>query len=195
MFFSTAALLALVPAALGHGIITTPPSRAFGNAMTSACGASLVTAVKQDNTSYVEQLTKLSTTEKAYSAANCNLWLCKGLQFADVPTANVQTWKAGDVVPIKIWLRIPHEGIANVSIVDTKTNKIVGDMLKVWDKGYAPGRTEKDVPVEQKEFSITVPKGLEAKCANAGDCVSSSFMPSRWLKMLTCENRSFSGGG
>ncbi|KAF2677490.1 hypothetical protein K458DRAFT_446971 [Lentithecium fluviatile CBS 122367] len=170
MYFSTAALLALIPTAFSHGIITTPPSRAIGSAVTSACGSTLVNAIKQDNTSYVEQLTKLATTDKGYKAAACNLYLCKGLQFAD-NTANVQTWKAGDVVPIKIWLRIPHEGIANVSVVDTKSNVKVGEFLKVWDKGYAPGRSEKDVPLDQKEFSITVPTGLETACSNAGDCV------------------------
>jgi hypothetical protein len=61
-----------------------------------------------------------------------------------------------------------------VSIVDTKRNEIVGDMLKVWEKGYAPGKSESDVPAGQKEFSVKVPEGLEEKCAVAGDCVSLS---------------------
>lgn len=73
-----------------------------------------------------------------------------------------------------MWIRIPHEGSANVSIVDTKRNEIVGDMLKVWEKGYAPGKSESDVPAGQKEFSVKVPEGLEEKCAVAGDCVSLS---------------------
>jgi hypothetical protein len=46
-------------------------------------------------------------------------------------------------------------------------------MLKVWSKGYAPGKKESDVPADQKEFSVTVPEGLEERCALAGDCVSS----------------------
>jgi len=62
-----------------------------------------------------------------------------------------------------------------VSIVDTKSNKIVGDMLKVWAKGYAPGKKESDAPLDQKEFSVMVPEGLEEKCAKAGDCVSSCY--------------------
>jgi hypothetical protein len=171
MHFTTAALLAFLPAALSHGIITTPEPRSYGAATTAACGPTLVTAVQQDNTSYVEQLNKLSTTDKGYNATACNLYLCKGLQFAD-NTANVQTWTAGDVVPIKIWLRIPHEGYANVSVVDTKSNMRVGEYLKIWEKGYAPGRYESDVPLDQREFSVTVPEGLESTCAEAGDCVS-----------------------
>ncbi|PSN72193.1 hypothetical protein BS50DRAFT_485030 [Corynespora cassiicola Philippines] len=170
MHFTTATLLALLPSALGHGLITSPPSRPAGDALVQNCGQGVTTNIKQDNTSYVEALPKLAAADKAYNPAKCNLWLCKGLQFAD-NAANVQTWSAGQVVPVKVWVRIPHEGVANVSIVDTKANKVVGDMLKVWTKGYAPGRSEKDVPLEQREFSVTVPEGLEEKCAVAGDCV------------------------
>jgi hypothetical protein len=95
-------------------------------------------------------------------------------RFADNPSNNTQTWHAGQVIPVKVWLRIPHEGSANVSIVDTKKNEIVGDMLKVWASGYAPGKKESDAPLDQREFSVTVPEGLEKTCASAGDCVSSS---------------------
>jgi hypothetical protein len=191
MYFSTAALLALIPAVLSHGIITTPPARRIGSATTSACGATLVNAIKQDNTSYVEQLTKLSATDKGYNAAACNLYLCKGLQFAD-NAANVQTWKAGDIVPVNIYLWIPHLGYANVSIVDTKKNVQVGEPLKLWSEGYAPGRTESDVPLDQRQFNVTVPKGLETTCANAGDCVCVSIR--KCFSMLIV-NRFFNGGG
>ena len=128
-----------------------------------------------DNTSYVEGMPEAAAKDKGFNAAKCNLWLCKGLQFAD-NAANVQKWTAGQVVPVKVWLRIPHEGSANVSIVDTKSNKIIGEFLKNWPKGYAPGRSEKDAPLDQREFSIKVPTGLEEKCAVAGDCVRSEFL-------------------
>lgn len=75
---------------------------------------------------------------------------------------------------LDVWIRIPHEGSANVSVVDTKSDRIVGQMLKVWEKGYAPGKKEGDVPEGQKRFSVVVPEGLEEKCAIAGDCVSFS---------------------
>ncbi|KAF2004040.1 hypothetical protein P154DRAFT_65566 [Amniculicola lignicola CBS 123094] len=171
MHFSTAALLALVPTVLGHGLIQSPPSRPYGTALQANCGASVFKYIKADNTSHVEDTPEAAAKDPTYKAALCNLWLCKGLQFADNPAANIQSWTAGQDVPIKVWLRIPHEGSANVSIVDTKTNKIVGDMLKVWSKGYAPGRSEKDAPLDQKEFTVKVPAGLEEKCAVAGDCV------------------------
>ncbi|KAK7181293.1 hypothetical protein DPSP01_007350 [Paraphaeosphaeria sporulosa] len=170
MFSAIATGLLLAPVVLSHGIITTPPSRAIGPAISTACGQAITSAIKSDNTSYVEQLTKLASADSKFNPAACDLYLCKGLQFSD-NSANVQTWKAGDVVPIKIWLRIPHEGIANVSIVSTKQNKKVGDFLKLWTAGYAPGKSTNDVPLSQREFSVTVPSGLETTCANAGDCV------------------------
>ncbi|KAF2438650.1 hypothetical protein P171DRAFT_371587 [Karstenula rhodostoma CBS 690.94] len=170
MFATLATVFLFAPAVLSHGIITVPPSRAIGPAITTACGQAITSAIKSDNTSYVEQLTKIASSDNKFDRAACNLYLCKGLQFSD-NSANVQTWKAGDVVPVKIWLRIPHEGIANVSIVSTKQNKLVGDFLKIWTKAYAPGKSEQDVPLEQRDFSVTVPSGLETTCANAGDCV------------------------
>lgn len=170
MLFAVPAILLFTSKTLAHGIITTPAPRAIGPAGTSTCGAAVNNAIKADNTSYVEQLTKIAAGNTNFDAAACNLYLCKGLQYSD-NTENVQTWKAGDVVPIKIWLRIPHEGIANVSVVDTRQNKQVGEPLKLWTKGYAPGKSEADVPLDQREFTIAVPTGLETTCAKAGDCV------------------------
>ncbi|OAL51644.1 hypothetical protein IQ07DRAFT_386717 [Pyrenochaeta sp. DS3sAY3a] len=172
MHFTTAALLTLIPSVLSHGLITTPPSRPTGPAIIANCGPKVEQDIRLDNTSHVEGLPELAAKDGAkYKPALCNLWLCKGLQFADNPAANIQTWQPGQVVDIKVWLRIPHEGSANVSIVDTKTDKILGSMLKVWSKGYAPGRKETDAPLDQREFSVTIPEGLEEKCAVAGDCV------------------------
>ncbi|CAO2653853.1 Nn.00g105860.m01.CDS01 [Neocucurbitaria sp. VM-36] len=171
MLFNTAALVSLIPLAASHGLITTPPSRPVGPAIIANCGAKVEQDIRLDNTSHVEGLPELAAKDAAYNAAKCNLWLCKGLQFADNPTANIQTWTPGQVIPIKVWLRIPHEGSANVSIVETKSDKIVGTMLKVWAKGYAPGKKESDVPLDQTQFNVTVPEGLEDKCATAGDCV------------------------
>lgn len=177
MYFTTAAattFLTLIPAALSHGLITSPPSRPTGPELTSLCGPAITRTINGDNTSHVEGLPELLLPP--YSASSCNLWLCKGLQFTDNPSNNTQVWSAGQVVPMKVWIRIPHEGSANVSIVDTKKNEVVGEMLKVWEEGYAPGKSEADVPAGQKEFSVKVPEGLEERCASAGDCVSFSWV-------------------
>ncbi|KAF2029173.1 hypothetical protein EK21DRAFT_68305 [Setomelanomma holmii] len=162
--------LALLPSVLAHGLITSPPARPYGPALLANCGPKVEQDIRLDNTSHVESRPELAAKDPKYNAAKCNLWLCTGLQFDDNRN-NTQVWTAGQAVPVKVWIRIPHEGSANVSIVDTKSNEIVGSMLKVWDKGYAPGKTEADVPLDQREFSVTVPEGLEEKCAVAGDCV------------------------
>jgi hypothetical protein len=163
--------LSFLPAVLSHGIITSPPARPIGPALLANCGPKVEQDIRLDNTSHVESRPELAAKDPVYNASACNLWLCTGLQFAD--NANqTQTWAAGDVVPVKVWLRIPHEGSANVSIVDTKSNQIVGEMLKVWASGYAPGKKETDAPLDQREFNVTVPEGLEERCAVAGDCVS-----------------------
>jgi hypothetical protein len=172
MYFTTAALLTLLPTVFGHGLITSPPSRPVGPAIIANCGPKVEQDIRLDNTSHVEGLPELAAIDPAYNPLTCNLWLCKGLQFDDNPSNNTQTWTAGQVVPVKVRVTIPHEGSANVSIVDTKRNTILGDMLKVWSEGYAPGKKESDVPKDQTEFSVTIPEGLEETCAVPGDCVS-----------------------
>lgn len=76
---------------------------------------------------------------------------------------------------------------------------MVGGMLKVWESGYAPGRSEADVPLGQREFSVTVPGGLEERCATAGDCVSYFIVWERVMveenMLIDCDDRSCSGGG
>ncbi|KAF2492965.1 hypothetical protein BU16DRAFT_95154 [Lophium mytilinum] len=169
-------LLTLLPSLISaHGIITTPAPRAVGPALISACGTGVAALITADNTSHVEGLPEAYASSPPapsynHSAPACNLWLCKGLQFAD-NTANVQKYVAGDVVSVKIWLRIPHAGTANVSVVDTRTNEVIGEELKYWDD-YAVGPLSGDVPVDQTEFSVTIPGGLEERCGRAGDCVS-----------------------
>ncbi|PVH96736.1 hypothetical protein DM02DRAFT_534656 [Periconia macrospinosa] len=170
MISSLSTILLLAPAVLGHGIITKPSPRPVGPAYTAACGKAITTAVNQDNTSYVEQLTKIATSAADYDASKCQLFLCKGLQYED-NTAGVQTYTAGQVVPISVSMRIPHLGSANVTIVDTRTDTVVGDLLKNWPEGYSPGKKEEDIPIEQRQFNITIPEGLEETCGEAGNCV------------------------
>ena len=67
--------------------------------------------------------------------------------------------------------RIKHFGSANVSIVDTKTDKIISPNLVYWAK-YADEK--KATVVDETKFSFTIPTDLGAKCATAGDCVGFS---------------------
>lgn len=83
--------------ALGHGTITSPPVRAVGSSMISACGASVAALVTADNTSHVEDMPEAAALIANFNSSACNLFMCKGLQFAD-NVANVQNFSLGQVV-------------------------------------------------------------------------------------------------
>jgi len=171
MYFSASSLLAAASLATtisAHGIITTPYPRAVGAASLAACGSAVTDLIVADNTSHVEGLPEAAATDSAYHASKCNLWLCKGLQYAD-NTANVLALSPGQVLPIDVYIRIPHEGTANVSIVDTKKNAIIGSELIYWDR-YAD-QALATLPANNSAFSITVPRSLGGSCLYPGDCV------------------------
>ncbi|TVY84652.1 hypothetical protein LSUE1_G000519 [Lachnellula suecica] len=161
------AIAALATTALSHGIITSPYPRAIGAASLAACGPTVQANIKGDNTSHVEGLPEAAATDKAYNATACNLWLCRGLQGAD-NAAHVQNYTAGQKVSIAVNLRIKHYGTANVSIVDTKSNSVVGKQLYYWSD-YADERVSV-TPANQTNFDIVIPD-LGGKCATAGACV------------------------
>ncbi|KAK1482402.1 hypothetical protein CTAM01_13562 [Colletotrichum tamarilloi] len=99
--------------------------------------------------------------------------LCRGAKFED-NKANVQTFKAGQVVNMKAEIPIPHEGPMNVSIVDTATNKVIGQPLIVFDS-YADENLAA-LPKNNTDFDITMPSNLPAgTCAQAGQCVVQWF--------------------
>ncbi|TVY55901.1 hypothetical protein LCER1_G002150, partial [Lachnellula cervina] len=69
---------------------------------------------------------------------------------------------------IEAYIRIPHHGTANVSIVDTQSNTVVGEQLLFWsdyaDEGLAA------LPANNTAFEVTIPE-LGGRCAIAGECV------------------------
>jgi hypothetical protein len=170
MLFTLTAVLAAAGAVSAHGVIIKPISRAAGSATTAACGKAIVTNIKGDITSHVEGLPELAAINSDYHASECNLWLCRGIQYGD-NIANVQNFTFGQTVNIVINLTIPHLGTANVSIVDTKSNTIVGSELLYWSH-YADDALGKNQPLNQTQFAITIPKDLGGKCTVPGECVS-----------------------
>ncbi|KAI5920369.1 chitin binding domain-containing protein [Camillea tinctor] len=160
-------LAGFVSTALGHGFVTSPPARMPGDAMAAACGQQVEINQKSDNYGNIQGELQVASSQSDYNAEECNIWLCKGYKFAD-NTANVQTFSAGQVVPFKVDIRAPHTGVANVTIVSTSTNTVIGSTLKSWDV-YASNSSP--IPDEQKSFDITIPSDLGNQCATAGDCV------------------------
>jgi hypothetical protein len=153
-----------------HGIITMPYPRAIGPASLAACGTQITAIIKADNTSHIEGLPEAGAKDPTFHPEKCNLWLCKGLQFTDVAAKNINAYAPGQVVNFKIWLRVNHKGPANVSIVDTGTNKVIGSPLVSWPT-YADD-TVKVLPANNTDFNITIPKDLRGQCAVGGACVS-----------------------
>ncbi|PBK75971.1 hypothetical protein ARMSODRAFT_417945 [Armillaria solidipes] len=151
--------------ALGHGKLTSPSPRndTIGSAFSEACGSQLLSVETSDAYGNIQQEMQTSTVDSSI----CNLWLCKGYQFAD-NVANVQSYTAGQTVSMTAEIRAPHTGIANVSIVATATNTIIGDALYSWDD-YASNQS--GVTADDEAWDITIPSDLGDQCATAGDCV------------------------
>jgi hypothetical protein len=167
------ALAGLAPSVLGHGIITSPPIRGVGTAMVSACGESVATLVSSDIQSHIEGLPEAAAATVDFDEVACNVFLCKGLQYAD-NVANVQSYVAGQVVNFLANISIAHEGPMNVSVVETATNTIIGESLIVFDS-YAD-ESLVALPANNTNFNVTIPTTLGTSCANAGDCVCSAFL-------------------
>lgn len=163
--FTTFATLVVTAAA--HGImVNSPPARVAGDDFKAACGQQVYNSVQGDQYGNVQQLEQIGTLQKDFNATACDLSLCKGLQLADNPSANVQRFTAGRVVVMKVDIRAPHMGVANVSVVDLRTNTVLGEPLMTWDV-YASNAA--GVPKNNTEFSITMPD-VAADCGTAGDC-------------------------
>ncbi|EGO03922.1 hypothetical protein SERLA73DRAFT_175611 [Serpula lacrymans var. lacrymans S7.3] len=164
-----AQLIALVSAAsivstvCAHGVISSPPRRLPGPAFEAACGSQIYSIVSSDQYGNQQQEEQNINSE---TTSACELYLCKGLEYAD-NTNNVQQFTANQVVPIQIDLRAPHTGVANVSVVATASNSVIAGPLISFDPAYS---TSTAIPANQTSFSVTIPN-LNGQCATAGECV------------------------
>jgi hypothetical protein len=86
----------------------------------------------------------------------------------DDNTAQVQTYSAGQSVDMFFDIRAPHDGYANVSVIDTASKSIIAADLIKWDQ-YA--LTSVPLKKEWTNFKVTIPESLSGKCATAGECV------------------------
>ncbi|KAF9890391.1 hypothetical protein FE257_006059 [Aspergillus nanangensis] len=164
---SVLALAGLVSLAHGHGFVTTPKARMPGDAMVAACGQQVAINQESDNYGNIQGELQVANGQNDYNDPKCDIWLCKGYKFADNKD-NVQSYSAGQTVDFVVDIRAPHTGVANVSVVDTASNSVIGSPLKSWDD-YASTAT--GVTEEETNFSITIPDGLGNQCSEAGACV------------------------
>lgn len=163
-----------------HGLVVgSARVRSVGPATIAACGKAVTDEILSDNTSHIEGLPELAATDPTFNPAKCNVFLCKGIQFEDNKD-NVQMLKPGQVVHFDVDITIPHNGDANMSIVDTKTNKIIGNMVAEWPKNFADEAqfASHAIPLNQTSFNITMPD-VSAGCSQPAACVSC-------LQTMTC---------
>jgi len=170
MHFLTTAITAASLAALAnaHGYFTKPAGRPPGAVFESACGQQAYYNMEGSINGNIQGLEQVVQNQPDYKPAECHLWKCKGLKYAD-NTANVQKYTAGETVPLHFSIVAPHTGTANVSIISLATDngEILAANLAKWDV-YASN----SVPIvaSQEQFSIKMPTDLGSKCAKGGDC-------------------------
>lgn len=161
---------AVVPMVAAHGMIKTPTPRSAGTSMSSKCGSQIYNMMSSDSYGNIQGETQLIGSD---FTDECDLWLCKGMQYDD-NTANVQSYAVGDSVAITYDIRAPHTGTANVSIVDTSSNTVIGDTLAYWSVFASNSQAS---AANETSFSITIPD-LGGKCTTGGECVIQHYWDS-----------------
>ncbi|KAK5739658.1 hypothetical protein LTR17_005142 [Elasticomyces elasticus] len=150
-----------------HGYFVSPKARAPGPVFQKACGMQAFYQMSGDINGNIQGLQQTTKGQSDYNAAACNLWKCKGMKYDD-NTANVQKYTPGQSIPMYFDIRAPHDGIANVTVIDLSTphGKVLAS-LKTWD-AYA--LTSKPSDDTEEHFSIKMPTTLGGKCAKKGAC-------------------------
>ena len=164
---ASASMIALASA---HGFIISPSPRMPGSAMADTCGEQMYNNQMGDNYGNVQGQLQVTNGQDDYDAAACKVWLCKGYKYDD-NTDNVQEYSVGQEVDIEVDIRAPHTGVANVSVVSTSSDSILGSALMSWDEYGSNAYT---IPEDQEKFSITIPEEA-SECSSPGDCVIQWF--------------------
>lgn len=164
--FVLSALTALTQA---HGTIRTPVVRQPGKAFAKACTDAVYnTAVKEDlqRAGPIEVWEIVGSGQNGWNAGACNIYQCKGLKLED-NLDSVQMYEPGQVVEMRAEVLAHHpDGWANVSVIDLKSNKIIGQPLKLWDEYDLP---QEPVPEDNYKWTVKIPD-LKNVCKQPGDC-------------------------
>ncbi|KAF3003424.1 hypothetical protein E8E13_001224 [Curvularia kusanoi] len=166
-YAAAVALAGFASSVAAHGFISSPTPRLPGDGLKAACGDQVYNTQNSDKYGNVQG----SLQNFNGDHPDCKMWQCKGVPFSDA--GEIFSYTAGQVIPMKVEIRAPHDGVANVSIVNTKTDKIIGEPLKSWDK-YALTSSPIDQHPDWTSFDITMPD-VSAECAEKGACVIQWF--------------------
>ncbi|KAL2208628.1 hypothetical protein CC79DRAFT_1381754 [Sarocladium strictum] len=165
LFRSVSLAASVVHLTWGHAVVTSPTPRGSGDTQVATCGAAVTKKLLSDKAGPLEN--SLAVADSDY---DCNLFLCRGYQFEDNANS-VLALSEGDVVDFQVDIIAGHRpGYANVSVVDTTKNEVIGEPLKTWPVWLtgAPGGDEAD-------FTVTIPEDLPGDCATPGNCVMQWF--------------------
>ncbi|KAL2126190.1 hypothetical protein VTI74DRAFT_1512 [Chaetomium olivicolor] len=165
--YQHAFLVAVLPLVAAHGFLASPPARRPGSAYRAACGEQPFYQQSSDINGNVQGIQQVVGRDKTDA---CNLWLCKGFQFED-NQSNVQSYSLGQTIDIRANIAAPHTGYANVSVVKTSTNTMIGNPL-IEFQNYA---SNAGVAANNTAFSITLPDSLGGECTTPGECVLQWF--------------------
>ncbi|KAM0333522.1 hypothetical protein ACHAQA_002187 [Verticillium albo-atrum] len=184
-------VLSFVAAVSAHGIVTSPTPRPAGDAFRAACGNTMFNMINSDPLGNIQGMEQ--GRDASLAAAGCKLELCKGFSFED-NAANVQSYSPGETVNMLVNIGAPHTGVANVSVVDTATNSIIGTPL-IEFTNYASTAT--GVAANNTDFSFDLPATLPADCSTAGNCVLQWWWDSdeAGQTYMSCIDFTFGGDG
>lgn len=161
LYSSVFAFAALVATVAAQGGITSPQIRKAGDHFKDACGDNAYKALKGDPNHPTKDLTSAAHGDPTYNSTSCNFSLCNGIPFKD-NEANVVKLCPGKQVPVKYDVKTAQPGSADMSIIDTTTNKVIGQPLKKFDS------FGKDTGVQSWNIDMV---DTQDKCSKPGDCV------------------------
>ncbi|KAF1936170.1 hypothetical protein EJ02DRAFT_387814 [Clathrospora elynae] len=162
-FTAIAAIAGFASSVAAHGYISSPAPRMPGDGLKAACGDQVFSQQSSDHFGNIQG----SLQNLQGSHPDCHMWQCKGVPFEDA--GKIFEYTAGQVIPMTVEIRAPHDGVANVSIVKISSDTVVGKPLISWDQ-YALTSSPMSAHPDWTSFNITMPD-VSSECANAGDCV------------------------
>ncbi|KAF1841244.1 uncharacterized protein K460DRAFT_371252 [Cucurbitaria berberidis CBS 394.84] len=162
-YSAVVALAGLVSSVAAHGFISSPTPRQPGQGLKAACGDQVYNQQSSDHFGNVQG----ALQNLQGSQPDCRMWHCKGVPFSDA--GEVFDYTPGQVIPMKVEIRAPHDGVANVSIVKVSSDTVIGQPLISWDQ-YALTSSPLSQHPDWTSFDIKMPD-VSSECAKAGDCV------------------------
>jgi hypothetical protein len=162
-YSAAVALAGFASSVAAHGFISSPQPRLPGDGLKAACGDQVYNQQSSDHYGNVQG----ALQNLQGSHPDCRMWHCKGVPFEDA--GEIFSYTAGQVIPMTVEIRAPHDGVANVSIVKVSSDTAIGSPLISWDQ-YALTSSPISQHPDWTSFDITMPD-VSSECANAGDCV------------------------